>query len=54
MFCHLITGRYLLGVLQNGEVFVWHKDQDIIKFVTGLDTLADIYQTGERFCYVCH
>ncbi|XP_053394280.1 ciliogenesis and planar polarity effector 1-like isoform X3 [Mercenaria mercenaria] len=44
------NGRHLLGILQNGEVFVWHKDKDIVKFVEGLDTLTDSYQT--ELCHI--
>ncbi|KAL4235812.1 hypothetical protein ACF0H5_004202 [Mactra antiquata] len=44
------NGRYLLGLLQNGELFIWHKEKDIIKFVVGLDTLVDNFST--EMCYI--
>ena len=43
---HFISGRYLLGLLQSGELFVWHKDKDIIKIIPGLSKLTKNYQAG--------
>lgn len=39
-------GRYLLGLLDNGEIFVWHKDKDVVKFVAGFDRQEESFSTG--------
>jgi len=34
-----------VGLLKSGEVFVWHKDRDILKSIHGLETIV----SGEEF-----
>ncbi|CAC5367073.1 JBTS17 [Mytilus coruscus] len=34
------NGRYVVGFLKSGEVFIWHKDQDILKSIHGLETIV--------------
>ncbi|XP_052090443.1 uncharacterized protein LOC127727068 isoform X2 [Mytilus californianus] len=34
------NGRYVIGFLKSGEVFIWHKDQDILKSIHGLETIV--------------
>ena len=41
-----VSGRYLLGLLQSGEVFVWHKDKDAVKIIPGLSKQTKNYQAG--------
>ena len=47
-----ISGRYLLGLLQSGELFVWHKDKDIIKIIPSLSKLTKNYQAGVYFFHI--
>ncbi|XP_063430132.1 uncharacterized protein LOC134712479 isoform X1 [Mytilus trossulus] len=34
------NGRYVIGFLKSGEVFIWHKDQDILKSIHGLESIV--------------
>ena len=36
----------MVGILENGEIFVWHKDKDIIKFISGLKKLTPDFSQG--------
>lgn len=38
--CGYISGRYVIGFLKSGEVFIWHKDQDILKSIHGLESIV--------------
>lgn len=42
---HIFIGHYLIGLQNNGELFVWFKDKDILKTIPGLEgiiTLGDL------------
>lgn len=43
------NGHFLLGILQNGDLFVWHKDKDNLKFVSGLEKHTNNFHT-EHIC----
>ncbi|XP_041357450.1 uncharacterized protein LOC121374415 [Gigantopelta aegis] len=34
------NGLFVVGLLESGNVFLWHKDQDFLKMVTGLSNIA--------------
>ena len=35
-----------MGFLENGEIFIWHKDKEVVKYVAGFNKLVNNYQTG--------
>lgn len=34
------AGLFLAGLLQSGDVFLWHKDTDMLKTILGVPDLA--------------
>ena len=35
-----IAGHFIAGLLYSGDVFLWHKDTDMLKFIHGLPALG--------------
>ena len=35
-----MAGHFLVGVLRSGDLFLWHKDTDMLKYIQGLPELA--------------
>ncbi|XP_052775729.1 ciliogenesis and planar polarity effector 1-like isoform X2 [Mya arenaria] len=48
-FASTRNGRYLVGLLSNGELFIWHKDKDVVKFIPGLEKMDNNLATEK-----CH
>ncbi len=36
----------MAGLLYSGDVFLWHKDTDLLRFVAGLSALAPHLEAG--------
>ena len=36
----MLSGLFIIGLLESGNIFLWHKDQDFLKMVTGLSNIA--------------
>ena len=39
--CRVILGAFIGGLLTSGDLFLWHKDTDTLKFVTGLPDFTE-------------
>ena len=40
-----------MGLLSNGELFIWHKDKDVVKFIPGLEKMDNNFTTGYTFIF---
>lgn len=36
MFYVTLLGQFLVGLQRSGDIFIWHKDTDLVKHITGL------------------
>ena len=42
-------GRYLLGILHSGEIFIWHKDKDVVRILPELEKIAPDFLSGMAY-----
>ena len=47
----LCAGHFLVGLLTSGDVYLWHKDTNMLKFLQGMSALAykgELHVPGKR------